>query len=230
VRRYGVILVLVVSSHILGFAIQFVIALGLKFEGRAHVPLFLPWELTLLARTFQLAFAFGLQIASFLAVALTAFWCSGSTVRGLFGDEGPDDEPEPAVLAPPGRWSRWARPQILLPAGALLLVGTAGLVWWVREVDPRHAKVHTVLANTFFANGQWIEAEEQYRAAIRGGASDGPTWYGLAGVASRRGDHALAVERLERALEVVTDRAWRGRLESALSRARAGRPFLDLRE
>ena len=59
------------------------------------------------------------------------------------------------------------------------------------------------------------EAEEQYRGALRGGSDAGRTWMALAHVVHRQGDLAETKRVLDRALEQVSDPAWRVRLEQA---------------
>jgi hypothetical protein len=72
--RFGALLALVATSHVLAMALQLHLATALKFEARTGVALLLPWETALHKRVFQLLFLAGLQIAPFVALALTAMW------------------------------------------------------------------------------------------------------------------------------------------------------------
>jgi len=208
---YTSLAVVVVLLHIVALAFQIHLALALKSQQNLNLPLLLPWEVQGLKLFTQLLFLGSLQVAAFIALALTAFWSSQRAFVGRFGN---GDE-----ARSPSRWRDPARQHRALVLAGLMAVffcvACTTAAWWIRETDPRHLAAHARVGDAFARQQMFSEAETQYRAAVRGEADAGRTWAALAFVVHRQGEIAETKRVLDRALKQVNDPAWRTRLEQA---------------
>jgi len=196
VWRYTLLALAVFAIQTASSTAQLALGLEVEFLERTGVHLMLPWELEVYRQVGRVLFLAGIQITAFVVVALTALWNT------------PELLPRPEGPGRPGRTRLGVAATIV--AATLLSVTT----WWVREFDSRHADIHARFGHLFHDQGLLETAERQYRAAVRGGTSDGRAWWNLIRSTERR-DGAQAAERLRRtALSQVSDPEWRRRIEA----------------
>ena len=175
---------------------QLALGLEVEFLARTGAHLMLPWELEVYRQAGRLLFLAGIQITAFVVVALTALWNT------------------PELLPRPAGPERPARTRLCIAATIVAATLLSVMTWWVRELDSRHADIHALFGHLFHAQGRLVTAERQYRAAVRGGTSDGRAWWNLIRSTERR-DGPQAAERLRRtALRRVSDTEWRRRIEA----------------
>ncbi len=198
-RRLAAITVAIVLAQTTAIVLQAQIDATRDLWTARRLMILLPREFQVAVWTKYMLFEFGLQLAPFVILALHTAWGSGYRLLPRAGRS--------------GGWRVWA-------ATIGMIVLGIGVAAWirVRETDQRHVETHVAFGNRMLRDGDRPAAEEQYRAAIRGGCSDGQVWYDLAALAARRGDPAEASRILARGEGIVGDAEWRDRMRQAARR------------
>jgi hypothetical protein len=167
--------------------------------------LYLPWEFRVLDAIKYLLYDFGMEVSTFVMLALTVAW----------------NAPELANRFEPRLLPRARRPRIR--AGAFVIgvsvVVFALLFSWtrVRESIPAHNSAHGQFGDLFLQAGNKTQAEAQYRAAVQGETREAGPWLQLAALLRNRGATSEADLILRRGLTVVTGGDERRRLQEALT-------------
>lgn len=182
-------------------------------QSSAGLLLYLPWEFRVLDGLKYLLYDFGMEVSTFVLLALTVVW-NAPELAAHFPAFAADERARPSPRAGHGR-SRAG----LLTVGAAVLAIALMLGWAraARESNPLHSHAHARFGDLFLQAGNKAQAEAQYRAAVAGGTREGNAWLQLAQLLRQRGAPAEAERILRRGLGVVSEGPDRRRLEEALS-------------
>jgi hypothetical protein len=167
--------------------------------------LYLPWEFRALDAIKYLLYDFGMEVSTFIMLALTVAW-NAPELASRF---------EPRLIPNVRRPTRRATVFVI----GVSVVAFALLFSWtrVRESIPAHSNAHGQFGDLFLQAGNERQAEAQYRAAVEGETREAGPWLQLAALLRKRGAPSEADRILRRGLSVVTGRDERRRLQEALT-------------
>jgi len=216
-RRYGRLAAVILVFHVLGFVLETYMDSAADLLSNLGLPIFLPWEIRILDGARYLLIDLGLNVWPFIVILAGAIWHSGIDLhrppKAAEERRAPRSETDahagPRMLPRPPRLSSRMK---TLGAAGLALCAVLAIWGYLRESDPRHVRAHVLLGDLFLRQGLRDDALEQYEIAIRHGSTDGGAWLNSATIQFQHGRTREAWLLVRRAMDVVSDAAWRTRL------------------